>query len=106
MDVILLWLIWVLSVIAIVTIAVRARREQPGHRLAVFLSRAFMLGLGLWTVATLVPLIPGSERVDYLYALYEVQDPARMLAASSFFGLLGILVSRAIDHMSRARPND
>ncbi len=106
MEVILLWLIGILMVSAIVTLAIRARREEPGRRLAVFLSAVFLLSLGLWTVATLFPLIPLLQRFDPLYALLEVQEPAGMLAASSFFGLLGILVSRGVEHLSQGRPKD
>ncbi len=106
MDLILLALIGILTVSAIVVMAVGARREQPGRRLPVFLSRVFLLALGLWTVATLFPLIPLLNQFDPLSPLLQVQEPAGVLAASSFFGLLGILVSRAIDRLSGASSND
>ena len=106
MDVILLVLIGILAFIAIVVMAVRARREPPGRRLPVFLSGVFLLALGLWTVASLFPLIPLLRDFDPLYGLYEVGEAARVLAAASFFGLLGILVARAIDRLSGAPPHD
>ena len=106
MDLLLLILVGILTVIAIVVIAVRARREQPGRRLPVFLLRVFLLALGLWTVASLFPFIPLLRDFDPLYGLLDVQQPAGVLAGSSFFGLLGILVFRAIDRLSGATPRD
>ena len=105
MDVIVWLLLAILIVSSVAVIAVRARRREPGQRLVVFLSGLFLFMLGLWTVAQLFPLVPLLDRLDpVLSMLQQTVDPAGLLAGSTFIALVGLLVVRAIEHLSGARP--
>ena len=107
MDAFFFVLLGLLSLGAMGVIAVRARRREPGQRLVVFLSGVFLLMLGLWTIAGVFPLIPLVDRIDALLAaLLQAKDPAGLVAASAFLALVGLLVVRTIDYLSRARPEN
>ena len=91
---------------AIVLIAIRAHRKPQGLRLGSFFFGVFLLGLGLWIAATLGPLIPLLDRVDALVsAFHDIRHPAETLTLSAFLGLLGLLASRAIEHLSTNRTD-